>query len=215
MLQQPLPLFPVSVPCEMVMGESNRIAVRTVCELPWMASTLYLYGEAGCGKTMLASRWAAAKDALWLEAADLSAQWPHITTGHYVLEQPERAEANALFHLLNIIEQTASRLLLCSRLAPSSLPFTLPDVTSRLRALPTAPIFAPDDELMQALLWQHCVTRQLRVHAGVLDYVLARIPRSYAVLQEVAVLLDTYSLNAKRPITLPLARQVLADYISP
>jgi chromosomal replication initiation ATPase DnaA len=215
MLQQLLPLPPAPIKSDIVIGDSNRIAVRTVLETPWPSHTLYLYGEMGCGKTLIATQWAEPHQALWMEATDISAQIHTIANGHYVLEQPEKTDETALFHLLNVIRETESCLLLSSRLAPSALPFTLPDLTSRLRALPTAAIFPPHDDVIHAMLWQHCITRQLRVEAGVLDYLLTRIPRSYAAIQEVVARLDSYSLAAKRAVTLPLARKVLEDYISP
>jgi chromosomal replication initiation ATPase DnaA len=102
-------------------------------------------------------------------------------------------------------------LLLAARTPPSRWAIRLPDLASRLRAVTAVEIRPPEDELLRALLARLLADRQLRPEEPVLDWLLARLPRSAAALREAVALLDEAALAARRDITVPLAREVLAD----
>jgi chromosomal replication initiation ATPase DnaA len=211
----PLSLPPAETLPELIIGEGNRLAYRLLFEdTGWGSSALYLQGEAGCGKSLLAQMWAEKQGAVFLPAALDDAFIASLTTGVYVLDPlaGESLPETALFHLLNLVKETGSRLLICSRIPVAALPITLPDLVSRLRALPVATIFAPDDTMLAALLMQQFATRQLRVESGIIPYLLSRIPRSFAAAIAVVEKLDHLSLAAKRSITLPLVRQALESW---
>jgi len=53
--------------------------------------------------------------------------------------------------------------------------------------------------------------RQLEVAAEVVDYLLPRMERSLAAAQDLVAALDRAALAGRRPITVALARTVLAD----
>ena len=65
-----------------------------------------------------------------------------------------------------------------------------------------------DEEKISALAAQ-AKARGLSLPSGALDYLLARVPRDMRSLMAFLVALDRYSLEHKRPITLPLLREVL------
>ena len=65
-----------------------------------------------------------------------------------------------------------------------------------------------DEEKISALAAQ-AKARGLSLPGGALDYLLARVPRDMRSLMAFLVALDRYSLEHKRPITLPLLREVL------
>ena len=69
----------------------------------------------------------------------------------------------------------------------------------------------PDDALLAALLVKQLADRQLRVEAEVVHYLVARMERSFAAVRALAAALDRASLRARRPVTLGLARAVLAE----
>ncbi|MGB1147783.1 MAG: HdaA/DnaA family protein, partial [Alphaproteobacteria bacterium] len=54
--------------------------------------------------------------------------------------------------------------------------------------------------------------RQIGVEQAVIDYILSRIDRSFSALEAVVQRLDARALAEKRAVTVPLAREVLADF---
>jgi chromosomal replication initiation ATPase DnaA len=93
---------------------------------------------------------------------------------------------------------------------PGLWEIVLGDLRSRLRATPAVEIEAPDDALLGAVLVKHFADRQLAVAPGLIVYLLRRIGRSFADAATVAAYLDAAALSTGGPITIPLARRVLA-----
>jgi chromosomal replication initiation ATPase DnaA len=121
------------------------------------------------------------------------------------------AEAErALFHLYNLIAEAAGRLLLVANRPVAGWGVVLPDLGSRLRTAPSVAIAAPDDAVLAAVLVKLLADRQLRPPPEVVAYLVPRMERSFAAASQLAAELDRAALAAKRPITLPLARRVLA-----
>ena len=63
--------------------------------------------------------------------------------------------------------------------------------------------------LLQALLVKLFADRQVQPSPEVLTYLVARIERSFDFARRLVEAIDRASLRAKRPVTLPLAREVL------
>ena len=57
--------------------------------------------------------------------------------------------------------------------------------------------------------------RQIRVEAEVVSYLLQRLDRSFAAIGQAVAALDEAALAERRPITVPLARAVLARLVHP
>ena len=55
--------------------------------------------------------------------------------------------------------------------------------------------------------------RGLQLSDDIVGYLLTRLPRDMASLHSVMEVLDRYSLMRKRPLTLPLVREALAEEI--
>jgi chromosomal replication initiation ATPase DnaA len=89
----------------------------------------------------------------------------------------------------------------------------LPDLKSRLAATPQVAIQAPDDALLAAVMAKQFRDRGLTVAPDVLAYVMTRIERSFAEVAEVVDRLDNAALAAGRGVTIPLAREVLAEQL--
>jgi len=102
-------------------------------------------------------------------------------------------------------------LLLTGREAPSRWGLGLPDLTSRLATLPVASIGAPDDALLQVLLLKLFADRQLKVGPDVLAYLLPRMERSFLAARALVEEVDAAALAMKRPVTIPLLREILPD----
>jgi chromosomal replication initiation ATPase DnaA len=74
-----------------------------------------------------------------------------------------------------------------------------------------ASISPPDDLLLAAVLVKHFADRQVRVAPGVIGFLVRRMERSFAAAGALAERLDRFALGAGRPITVALARRVLAE----
>ena len=94
---------------------------------------------------------------------------------------------------------------------PSAWQARLPDLVSRYRALLSFVLWAPDDALLASVLVKHFGDRQLRVAPGVFAYLVPRIERSFAAAASLAARLDKRALETGRPVTIKLARDVLAE----
>lgn len=202
---------------DFLVAPSNEAAVGLIDAWPqWPASTLALSGPHGSGKSHLAQVWrdmsgAQLFDATILEEADV----PAIVAAHVILIEDvellsDRAERH-LFHLLNLVKEEGAFLLLTTRTAPARLAIRLPDLASRLKAMPHAALGAPDDALLAGVLVKLFDDRQLRVGEPLIAYLTSRIERSIAIARDVVAALDRSSLSGKRPITVPLATQVLSE----
>ena len=77
--------------------------------------------------------------------------------------------------------------------------------------MPVVEIAAPDDALLEAVLRKRFDDRQLGVEQPVIDYMVSRMDRSFAVLEAAVQRLDELALSRKRAVTVPLAREVLAQ----
>lgn len=179
----------------------------------WPSHAMALYGPSGCGKSHLLAAFAHAQaDVAMLDATALAAEavlrmdLPAVVV---VDNLDVLADEAALFHLWNRTKEAGRHLLLAGRDAPARQKVTLPDLRSRLSAIPAIGIGAPDDSLLAALLVKHFADRQLRVGEDVVTYILGRIERSFAAIGQVVEALDRVSLKERRAVTVPLARAVI------
>ena len=214
--------LPLSMPHEAAMsredflvGEGNREAMAFIDAWPdWPASIVLLIGPAGSGKTHLVNIWAEMSRATVISAADLCREDPValVRTGAVAVEDADDSALDeaALFHLINAARGRGASVLITAHAAPSAWGLTLPDLVSRLRAAQPACLGPPDDELLEKVMVKLLADRQLTVDAGVLDYLLVRMERSFAAACLLVDALDRESLARGRRITRAIAAEVLA-----
>jgi chromosomal replication initiation ATPase DnaA len=194
-----------------VHGTSNAAARQAVAAWPaWHGGCLALVGPEGVGKTHLAKIWAETAGAIVLDRAG-----PDIgrAAGRPVLlEDVDQGVADeALFHLINMAGREGGGLLLTSRSAPAAWSTSLPDLRSRLNALPVAEIEPPDDVVLEGVLRKFFRERSIRAPKEVYAYLLRRIERSVPHAREIVRRLDEGVDGEARPISRLLAREVLEE----
>ncbi|WP_293676588.1 chromosomal replication initiator DnaA [uncultured Phenylobacterium sp.] len=194
---------------EFVRGPSNADAVAAIEAWPaWLGGCLALVGPQGSGKSHLARAWAELAGARRIEAAAADAD---AASGAPVLvEDADRSPcAEGLFHLINIAAREGGGLLLTARTRPRAWPTDLPDLRSRLNALPVTEIQAPDDAVLEGVLRRFFRNRLIRPPEQVYPYLLARMNRSIPDAEEIVRALDEAGDAGFRPVTRVLARQIL------
>lgn len=185
----------------------------------WLApahaeSSLYLWGEAGAGKTHLLR----ASGASYLDAAldpDLSGMAPDaVFQAVDNVEALDAAGQIALFNGFNRLRACGGKLLTSGNVAPKQLALR-EDLRTRLGYGLLFRLHPLTDAEKLAALAEQARTRGLRLPPEALAYLLARAPRDMQSLSALLAALDRYSLEYKRPITLPLLREVLNATLKP
>jgi chromosomal replication initiation ATPase DnaA len=175
----------------------------------WPGRRLAVFGEAGSGKTHLLHVFAARAGAVLVRGETLgSLMEPPLQA--LAIDDAEAADPEALLHSLNAAAEARMPVLLAGRAPPARWDFALPDLTSRLRALTSVALQAPDDSLLRALLARLLADRQMVVSEAVQDFLLARLPRTGDAVRQAAALLDQASLAAGGRVTRAMAADVLA-----
>ena len=197
-------------------GPSNAAALALVERWPdWPNRVMALVGPEGSGKSHLAAIWADVSGARVLAANLLSeATLPTaLATGALVLEdlEAEGLDERALFHLLNLAREEGAYVLVTVRTPPSAFKVAIRDLASRLRALPTVTLSAPDDALLRLVMVKLAADRQIALDQAVVNYVANRIERSFAAARAAVLALDEEAMRRHRPITRALAAELFRD----
>lgn len=180
----------------------------------WPGGIFLLVGETGSGKTHLAHIWSSMAGARRLRPDSLHEALEILGPDDCtVLELPggPGVEERGLLHLLNHVRQTGGSLLLTAQIPPAAWVMNLPDLRSRIAALPMAHLATPDEALLAAVLGKHLQDRGVRAEPGVLDYIAMRMERSYAAAAHLAGVLERRSAERRQPINRALAQAVLAQ----
>jgi chromosomal replication initiation ATPase DnaA len=200
-------------------GASNEAALALIESWPdWPARAVALIGPEGSGKTHLATIWAATAGARVVSGRHLGeTDLPGaLATGALVVEDAAAVtDEPALFHLINLAREEGAFLLLMARSAPTLWPASLPDLVSRLRALPVVMLDGPDDDLLRGVLLKVAADRQLSLDDSVVRYLLTRIERSPAAARAAVIALDKEALRQVRAPSRALAAEMFRDGLRP
>ena len=200
-------------------SKTNQAAVELIDQWPnWPALAVYLEGPKACGKSHLAHVWQGASSAAMLTADCLGrGQIALLTEGQaLVIEDIDKGimDEHALFHLINLSKEQGFHILLTGAVPPGQIEITLPDLRSRVRALPVVRIEAPDETLLRPMLIKQFQDRQLEISPALIEYILPRMERSFSGLQRLVERLDQVALSSGRRITRQFAGDVLRSFQS-
>ena len=129
--------------------------------------------------------------------------------GGEVIDDADTLGDEDLFHRWNAALGAGQSILMLSTKAPAEWDVQLADLRSRLGASQLLEIAAPDDELIGQLLLKHLHDRGTSIGPEALSYVVKRVERSHAALEELARQANAVALAEGSAITLPLVRGLL------
>jgi len=200
-------------PSAFARAPANEAAMRLTEQWPdWPAPAVCIAGPASAGKSHLGEIWreranAQAIDLAALRAADIEGG---LSRPLWIDRRADDAFAeDVLFHVLNLAREEQGNILLTAREVPAKWNISLPDLASRLKAVPVVNIGEPDDGLVEAILIKRFTDMGIDAEAPVISYLLARMERSYSALDAVARGFGRSTLAAQRRASIPLAAEVL------
>lgn len=199
---------------DFIVAEGNRQAVTFIDSWPNWHSPAAIHGPTGSGKSHLVAAWAAAADAKILTAAALNLETvSQLGVGETIAVEdvdsslPSDIRDRALFALF----ERGVPFLLTGREPASAWPIVLPDLASRLNALLSFPVWAPDDALLAALARKLFTDRQLQVPEAVIAQMIVSLERSPSAIRDFVARADARALVEKRAVTTALIRELLAS----
>jgi chromosomal replication initiation ATPase DnaA len=198
---------------DFLVSASNQAAADMVDRWPdWPHSSVVVVAPARAGKTHLGNVWRLRSGAARLEAGALCEDDAAQAERALLVEDLERgiADERVLFHLLNLVRERKLSMLLTSRVPPGELEVRLPDLRSRLRALPLVTIARPDEVLLKAVLVKHFSDRQLAVEPHVINHVALHMEQSMEAAANIVAEIDRLAMASHRKVTRALAAEALA-----
>jgi len=112
------------------------------------------------------------------------------------------------FDLYNALRENNGALVASAAAPPVQLPLR-PDLVTRLASGLVYQVHGLTDESKAQALADHAANRGFRLPREVCDYLLTRAQRDLPSLLATLEALDRYSLETRRPVTVPLARELL------
>ena len=177
----------------------------------------YLWGRSGSGRSHLlkatvATLQRAGASASYIECAE--GMRPEIGLERMdcvALDDVDRLDAAgqaAAFDLFNALREHGGALLASAAAPPVQLKLR-EDLATRLAWGLAFQVHALTDEAKAQALAEHAASRGFRLAPEVSDFLLTRARRDLPTLLATLEALDRYSLETRRPVTVPLARELL------
>jgi chromosomal replication initiation ATPase DnaA len=198
---------------------SNATAVGIVDQWPqWPTHAAVIVGPAGSGKTHLAMVWQKRSNAFIVLPSGFGVDEVPVVLSNSaaIVENLHLAQVSetALFHLLNHARQNNATILFTSTVWPLQL-VALPDLKSRLSALPVAHILPPDDALLRGVLVKQFNDRQIAIDEALVSYLVTRMPRSLDVARQVVARIDAEAMEQGAAVTRAFAARILSQFENP
>lgn len=175
----------------LIVGTSNADAVRYLRHVStWPVRTAVLTGPRGSGRSLMGRLFAR-------------------ETGGRVIDGHDSVSEEEVFHAWNAAQTSGKPLLIIADAPPADWHVALPDLASRLRAVPVLTIGEPDDCLARDLIDALFAQRGVALAPGVASYIVPRMERSYAMIHRIVAALDAASLEKGGGISIRLTRETL------
>ncbi len=175
-----------------IVSASNAAAVHRIHAFgTWPVSTMLLTGPRKSGRSLFGRLFAA-------------------RAGGMLIDDAETRDETEIFHAWNEAQARRRPLLLIADAPPPYWQPSLADLRSRLSATPAVTFGDPDEALVSQLIAHLLERRGIAVLPEVVAYLAPRIERSHHAIIATVDKLDAASLSRRRPVTVPLAREVLA-----
>lgn len=226
-----------------VVGQSNRLAyaaARDVAERPGRRNynPLFIHGGVGLGKTHLLQ---AVGNAL-LSTTELTVVYvpAEYFTFEYIealkngqmslfreryrsidvwlvddiqfIADKERT-TEEFFHTFNALYETGKQIIICGDRPPEELAPLHPRVVSRFKNGPIMSISPPDLELRLAILQKKAEQEKINLSPEILLYIAREIKSNIRDLEGALAKLSAWSSLNNAQLTLPIAQELLVDYI--
>ena len=202
-------------------GNEELVAALSDIAAPNGTSGCWLWGAAASGKTHLLQAVCerAGDRSVYVPLSELADAGPDLIDG---LESRElvciddlhrvagrAAWERALFKLYNDLIASGGQLVVAATMAPRECPVQLPDLASRLSALPTYTVQSLADTDRAKALQLRATHRGLELPDETASYLITRSRRDMASLYKLLDTLDQEALRAQRRLTVPFVREVL------
>jgi DnaA family protein len=171
-------------------------------------AVLYVWGEAGTGKSHLLAAWSK------LAGAVTSTPLPEPPVPWLAVDDAHRLDAGdqiRLFSLVNAAREGTGKILACGPLPPSQLGLR-PDLATRLAQGLVFRLSPLSDADKVAALNVRAQAHGLLLPEEVARYLLTHCRRDLPRLLATVDALDTFSLSRKRPVSVPLLKEVLRQF---
>jgi len=165
------------------------------------------------GKSYLANIWCKKVEAEFLFLEDLKkANLVQLIKAKkfYIIEDIDEIDnQELLLQIFNLIQEKLAHLMITSKVNLGQLGIKIKDLNSRLKNVFQLEINAPDDDFIKMLLIKNFATKQLQIDGRVIDFLTQNLHRDFANIFDIVRLLEFYSLEKKRNITIPLVKEVI------
>ncbi|MDO7834529.1 chromosomal replication initiator DnaA [Sphingobium sp. HBC34] len=176
---------------DFLVSDANRLAVAHLERWrDWPLSVGVLIGPPLSGRSTLARHFAR-------------------RSGGDIIDDAQGVDDHRLFHAWNEAQTTRRPLLMVGTMPPVCWAVTLPDLASRLAAVPHVAIGQPDEALAHALICRAFDRAGASYAPDVPDWLLRRVERRYDALAQVTGLLDRAALSSGRKISVAMAKEAL------
>mgnify|MGYP000178500485 FL=1 len=167
-----------------------------------------LHGESGCGRSHLLQ----ASGFAYVDAAANPALAKVTAEQQLAVDNVDALDADgqiALFALFNQLKASGGQLLTAAPQPPAHLPLR-EDLRTRLGSGLIYRLQPLSDAEKAAAIATQAKERALKLSPEMISYLLRHASRDMRTLSMLVVALDQYTLEQKRPVTLPLLRELLS-----
>ena len=202
-------------------GEKNQELVVNILNLIKGKATanIFVYGDKGFGKSHLLqgviieglkqdqkSVYLDLNDDISTDIFELISDFQIIALDN--VDQCNQDNEKYIFDLINKLHSTNQMIVFSSRVKPEGLSVFI-DLKTRLSLASIYSLNRLDDDEIQNVIKRKLNNKSLKVDQRVIDYLIKNQTRDLKKIVEIIDKLDTFSLEKKRSITVPLIRQML------